>query len=351
MGTPATPAPQDPQDAGLARLVAAGTLTPEQAEAVRAELGIGHPDRVAGAARAVEGTAGAAPVDRGDTPWTAILAEVGAYIGAAFVGGAAVALTGPSWDDLPTTTQFLLLAGPALLLVVAAVAVALSVPGRWSPREAQPGTGPRRRLVSALVVVASSLAAGAAAVVAPLEHTGTAAALTGLAVAGLGYVACRSPLLHLATAVGALGALYAVWDDAGWYGPATGIAIVVLGVAWAALSLAGVLAERALGLGVGAVLVFVGGETLVVESSTAGDVLGYGVLVALVVAGLGGYVLLRQVPLLVAGAFTLAVVVPQVVLDYAGGELGAAGALLLSGLSIVGASVLALRLRSAAPAS
>jgi hypothetical protein len=47
---------------------------------------------------------------------------------------------------------------------------------------------------------------------------------------------------------------------------------------------------------------------------------------------------------LVVGVVALATVVPQAVIDYTDGALGAAGALLLSGLSIVGASVLGLRL-------
>jgi hypothetical protein len=121
-------------------------------------------------------------------------------------------------------------------------------------------------------------------------------------------------------------------------------------VAWAALALAGVLAERSLGLVVAAVLAFLGGEELVLDSTTAGDVVGYLVLAAVAVGGLVGYVVRRDVALLAVGTVVLAVVVPQLVLDYAGDELGAAGGLLVSGLSIVAASVLGLRLKSAAPA-
>ena len=346
MSTPSTPAPQDE---GLARLVAAGTLTAAQAEAVRRELGIGAPDRVAGAAHAVEGTAGAAPVDRRDTPWTAILAEVGGYVGAAFVGAAAIALTGPSWDSLSTAERFLLLFVPALLVLAAAAGVAASAPGRWSPRVATPGSGARRRLVAALVVLGAGLAAGSAAVLAPLSGTGAAAALTGLAVSAAGYAACRSALLHLAVAFTAMTSVYALWDLADLPWAVAGGGVVALAVAWAGLALAGVLAERVLGLVVAAVLAFIGGENLVVDGSTTGEVLGYAVLVGVAVAGLGGYVALRHVPLLAAGTVALAVVVPQLVLDYADGALGAAGALLVSGLSIVAASVVGLRLKSAAP--
>jgi hypothetical protein len=44
--------------------------------------------------------------------------------------------------------------------------------------------------------------------------------------------------------------------------------------------------------------------------------------------------------------FALATVVPQAVIDYTDGALGAAGALMLIGLSIVGASLVGVRLRS-----
>ena len=102
---------------------------------------------------------------------------------------------------------------PALLVLAAAAGVAASAPGRWSPREAAPGSGARRRLVSALVVLAAGLAAGAAAVVAPLPDKGVAAALTGLVVSAArvrwpaGRCCCtwrsRSPRMT---------SVYALWD-------------------------------------------------------------------------------------------------------------------------------------------
>jgi hypothetical protein len=201
------------------------------------------------------------------------------------------------------------------------------------------------------VTLAAGLAGAAAGVAAPSSGSAVAGCLTALAVAAGGYAACRSVLLHVVTAFVALLTVYALWDAGGDHSwTLAGAGVVGLAVVWAGLSLAGVLAERVLGLVAACVLAFVGGQHLVVEGSTGGDVAGYAVLVAVAVAGLGGYVVTRDVPLLAAGTVALAVVVPQLVLDYAGGALGAAGALLVSGLSIVAASVLALRLKSAAPA-
>jgi hypothetical protein len=354
MDSPLTPADVD---AALDRLVAAGTVTAGQADAVRAELGVTARQRVAGAAPTVEGTDGAVPVDRSGAgrpdrgrdgrPLASVLAEVGGYVGATFVGAAAVAVAGPQWDSLALGGQLALLLVPAVLMLLAAVGVAAAAPGPWTPLEASPAHGPRRRLVSALVLVAAGLGAGAAALVAGDDAEPATAAVTGLLVTGVAYAACRTALLHLGVAFSAMSAVYGVVDLAGWSFAAGGAGVVVLGVAWALAALAGVLAERVLGLVVGAGLAFLGGENIVLDGP---DAAGYAVLAAVALAGLGGYLALREVALLAAGALALAVVVPQAAIDYTDGALGAAGALLVCGLSIVAASVVGLRVRKAAPA-
>ena len=114
---------------------------------------------------------------------------------------------------------------------------------------------------------------------------------------------------------------------------------------WLGLTLAGVLAEAALGLTVAGVAAFVGGEAVALGDRA--EWAGFVVLAVVAVAGLAGYVRTRHVGVLVVGVVALATVVPQAVVHYTDGELGAAGALLVTGLSILGASVLGLRLRSA----
>ena len=336
-------------DAALDRLVAAGTVTAGQADAVRAELGAAARPRTAGAAPTVEGTDGAAAVGRAPDrrPLTSVLAEVGGYVGATFVGAAAVAVAGPQWDALAFGGRLALLLVPAVLLLTAAVAVAAAAPGPWTPREVSPAHGPRRRLVSALVLVAAGLGGGAAALVAGGEREATAATLTALLVTGLAYVACRTALLQLGAAVSAMSAIYAVVDLSDAPIGAAGVGVAALGVLWAVLAYVGLLAERVLGLVVGAGLAFLGGESLVVDESSG---VGYVVMAAVALAGLAGYLALREVALLAAGAVALAVVVPQAAIDWSDGALGAAGAMLVCGLSIVTASVVGLRVRKAVPA-
>jgi hypothetical protein len=319
-------------DAGLARLVAAGTLNQAQADAVRREL--------------ADVPAGAIPQERRPA-WLSLIAEVGGYVGAAFVFAAIVALTGPSWDNLTRGTQVSLLAGPAVLMLVAAAGVAAAAPGRWTPSPPA-GDGARWRVVSALVVVAGVLLGSAGVVIVDDGSRAelAAAALPALAVGVLGYLACRTSFLHLAVATAAVTSVFGVSElliDNPATATAPGLATLVLGAAWAALAAGGVLAERTLGLVTGGVIAFIGAETMIVDSGDAARAFGYVALFAIAVAGLGGYMIRRQVAVLAVGAAVLAVAVPQVVLDYSEGTLSAAGALLISGLSIVGASAVGLR--------
>jgi len=89
-------------EAALGRLVAAGTLRPEQAAAVRRELSAG--DVPAGPS----------------SPWSARLAEVAGYVGAALTAAASLVFLGESWDDLATGSRVALLAAAAVVAFVAA---------------------------------------------------------------------------------------------------------------------------------------------------------------------------------------------------------------------------------------
>ena len=325
----------DEVTAALDRLVAAGTLTPDQADAVRHELG-----RVSRPAPP--------PSDDRDSSWTTVLAEVAGYVGAAFVFAAAIVLAAPRWGDLPPATQAITLGVSALLLAAAAGWVAAGTPGGWT---VHPGvSGPRRRLVGALVLVAGAMATSTTATLTDGPRQEGLTVLTALAVWGVGYLACRGILLHIATAGAATWAVFAVADWATSEPDATlvGLLTAAIGVGWGLLAVWGVLDERRLGLAAAGAIVFVGAEEVVVDGGAERG-LGYLLLLGLAVAGLAGYAVLRDVVLLVVGAAALAVVVPQAVTDYSNGALGAAGALLFSGLTIVGAAVLGLRLRERSP--
>jgi hypothetical protein len=327
----------------LDRLIGRGTLSKAQAEAVLAEVGMAP---------------GAVPPPTAEADrrgWTTVLAEVGGYIGAAFVIAAALVFTGPQWQHLSRAGREAVLGIPALLVLAGAVALAQAAPGGWSPR-ARTGLGARRRLVSALVLVGGGLLGGLTAELLQNQSAAdsglqaTAAALTVTAVWAVGFAGCRILLLHLATAVASCVSVMTTisWRFGGdvepWW---MGAGLVAVALVWAGLTALGAMDDREVGYPVAGIIAFIGSELLSVADHHAW--IGYLLLAVLAVAGLAGYVRARLVPVLVVGVVSLATVVPQSIIDYTNGALGAAGALLVTGLSIVGASVVGLRIRREVP--
>jgi hypothetical protein len=341
--------------AALERLIQNGTLTREQANAVRTDF---HADL----GTSLQSAAADRPREQQNNSWTPVLAEVGGYVGAAFVFAAAVALVGPGWDNFTQAVRVALLAGPAVLLLIAAVAVAVSLPGGWSFR--RPTAGPQagddqgveghgaaehpasaatRRLIGALVLAAGALLAGATAVITHDTGFDRWVPLAALIVWWVGYLLCRGVPLHLGTAAALTCTVLTVFDpDFHNRFPLSGLLLVFAAAGWALLAKLRLVEEQALAIAVAGVMAFVGGE-IVATSDYEG--LGYLLLGLLSVLGLVGYIRTRELSALGVGAGTLAVVVPQVVIDYTEGSLGAAGGLLVSGLSVVAVSVLAARLR------
>ena len=351
--------------AGLERLVGEGVLTPEQADAVLREASLEPVSPGAGAPAAGPPTAGAyaagthvagVPTTAGTAAerrpaWTAVLAEVGGYVGAAFVAAAVAVFTGPHWNQLSTAARIAVLGVPAVLMAAAGVLIAASTPGGW-PVHDRPGIGARRRLIAVLWLSTGALLAGVTAVVTNDRtdtsgtRQGTLIVSTALVIWVAGYLACRTPLLHLAVGVAAAFLPFVLWEwlAARKESALAGVTLLVIAVAWAVLSLRRILDERELGLAVAGALGFIGAEALTQSSNDGARLAGYIALGGVAVIGLLGYVATRLTVVLIVGVVALATVVPQAVIDYTDGALGAAGALLVTGLSIVGASVLGLRL-------
>lgn len=186
--------------------------------------------------------------------WRQILPEVGGYVGAAFVVAATAVLVGPHWDALSRMEQILIFAIPAVLLIGAAVTIARSAPGGWSPHAGTVATG-RRRAVAVLLAFGSGLG-GAAAGVAAGEDAVDRALLTTAAVLLLAaYAFCRSALLHVSAllAVALATVSWAAW----WAGQlrgvenpslAVGLALGVVAGGWAAATAVGWFDERRVGL-------------------------------------------------------------------------------------------------------
>ncbi len=285
-----------------------------------------------------------------------MLPEVGGYVGGAFVFAAALVLLGPRWDTIPRALQITLLAIPAALLIAAALVIALTAPDGWAPRAgAVPAA--RRRVVAVLLVVGAVLGAGAAAVIAGPDAADRAAFPTAAALLLGAYTFCRTIVTHLALLLSSVltVATWIAWAAhqlAEIENPsvAIGVGLTLLGLGWLIASVTGLLDERAVGVIAACAVIFAAAQILANGGeSTAAAAAGYLLLVLLAVGGLLGYVRTRMVGLLVVGVAALATVVPQAVLDFTNGAIGAGGALLLVGLSIIGASVLGFRLRHGDP--
>ncbi len=322
-------------ESALDRLVTAGTLTRQQADEVVREAC----DPVA----ADTPPQPMVPAPR-QLPWMALLAEAGGYVGGVFILSAALVLAGPRWEHLGHWARVTYLATPAVALVVAAVALALATAGGWS---VQPGNGSpaRRRLISVLVLVAAAFSAALGEELS--DHNDQVWSIGAfLVVAATGYLLCRGGLLHLATGIslawfGGM-TLFLYGDDHEWW-RSSGLGVTLAGTLWLVLSLTGRLRERQLGLAIGAAAVFVGGEILTALDFSPEP--GFIVIAVLAVLALTGYVRTQELVLLAAGVVSLAILVPQAITHYAEGQLGAAGGLLITGLSIIGASLFGLRLR------
>jgi hypothetical protein len=332
--TPGT-TPESALAKALDRLLTARTLTRPQADAVRTEF---DAERSRAGALTPSTPVTSRP-DGAEHGWSSMLSEVGGYVGATFVFAAAVALVRPFWSDLSHLARVFLLAVPAVALLAAALAIVYG-PRPGTARSRDGGT-PRHRLVSALALAGGALLGAAAGVLTEDGSPEQVVPAVLLVAWGLAYVLWRGSLLHVAAAAGLTAEIVAATDRTTHSLLVTGLALVVAGTLWAGAAAGRLIQEDLLGIVVGGALAFAGAETVV-----AGDVswLGYVLLAAVATIGLAAYLRTHVVSALAVGGVALAVVVPQAVIDYTDGSLGAAGALLVSGLSIVGVSVAGMRL-------
>lgn len=270
------------------------------------------------------------------------LAEVAGYVGGALVVSAVLLFLLQTWGSLGPAVQVAVLA----LVAVALAGVALAV--------RQPGDDVRRRLAATLLVGAAVTASGAVGTLVD-EFDGQAygglpgllAAVTVAAVGLVGYRLAASVLGQLAVVVGLTFAPVLLLEDVlDLDGPTPVVLagyLVLLGVGWLMLAEHRAwherLAARLLGCGVVALGVqwpLFGGEPAWIA---------YALTSAAAAAAFAAYVRLRAWPYLVLGVALVTIVVPEALLDWTDGTLGAAGILLVSGLGLLGASLLGLRLR------
>ena len=283
------------------------------------------------------------------------LVELAAYVGGAFVVAAGVLFATREWADLSVTQRVGLLAGVAVVLAAAGVATVVVTGGRLVIRE--PVLDVRRRLGAALLTGAS-FAAAAAVLVAMIdwverssteqengELVGLAASGTLLVLVLLGYVYVPSLAGQLAAAFATMYLVPFGLMSLDVYGPVLhGLVVLGTGCIWLVLAETArwheVLPARVVG-----VAMLVAGAQIPIGSEDHPWVayLGLGVVA---VVGFSVYVVRRAWPYLVAGVAGVTLAVPEALLDWTEGSLGTAGVLLVAGVTLLGASLLGLRLRS-----
>lgn len=282
------------------------------------------------------------------------LAELAGYVGGALVVAAAALFVADQWLNLTLAQQVGLLLGIAVLLVVAGAAVAVTAGGFG---ELRAGRQPvRRRLASLLLTGGAGASAAAVAVwlIDVVEGRGTemeqgwmiglGGGGTLLVLSAVGYLLAPSLLGQLAVALGALYTIPFALEgmDVADQPIVIGSAFLGLGIAWLLLAENDVWREVVPGRILGSALVVIGAQ-IPVTSETP----WVGYLLTLLVAAVGFtlYVVRRAWPYLAVGVVGVTLAVPEALLDWTEGSLGTAGVLLVAGVTLLGASVLGLRLR------
>jgi hypothetical protein len=282
------------------------------------------------------------------TPLRGRLAEVAGYVGGSLVVAAAAVFVAERWAGLSIAGQVVTLAAIALVLLGSAVTIVLTA-GR-PLRERTQDVGVRRRLASVLACGGAVAAEFAAWVLVddiarqapsmPWFAGGTALAAVALG----GYLLAPSALGQITVA---LGAGQAVGSGLDLLVPAGGevsvaLALVALGVVWLALTERDVWGERTYGLVIGCLFLLLGGQ---VPALTDHRPLGYLLTAAVAVATVSLYVRTRAVPYLGTAVAALTLAVPEALFDLTDGSLGPVGVLFVSGVTLLVAGLLGLRLR------
>ena len=248
-----------------------------------------------------------------------------AYLGAALIVAAVMAIVGRTWEDVPLAGRLALVGVPT---VVAAVA-------GWFLKDRP---GPLGRLASVLWLLAL---AGTAAFVALVCDGATDISPAAAATVTLGVVAPLAVLawgfqhrvLQVLAMVGTTtGLVAASMNQAGVeFPPTIGIVVVVLGLLWFAQARVPVMGPAPAASVAGVVAAYIGCQAISAEWTVAGlglVVLGSVGLMALSIAD-------RSTLELLLGAVGLFTSLPPLMFEWFGNSIGAALALLVCGLVLV----------------
>ncbi len=276
-------------------------------------------------------------------------AELAGYIGGAFVLSAAGIFFNAQWENLARGEQVGLLAGITFLL--AGAAFSLGVTGAGFPAMRLGAEPVRRRLTGLLLTGAAASAGGAVGLLFDEAVTGSdpTEVLLGFAtlftLSLVGYLLAPTVVGQLGIGLGAVMTVLLGLDEVGELtGPKVGLGILAVGLVWLVLAERGAWREVASARVIGAALAVLGAQIPVMDF---GDEAWIGYLASALVAAaaFGVYVARPAWPYLAAGVIAITLVVPEALLDWTDNALGPAGVLLVTGVTLILASLLGFRLR------
>jgi hypothetical protein len=281
-------------------------------------------------------------------------AELAGYVGAALVVSAAGVFFATQWPDLTDLQRITLLVGASVLLAVAGLAVAAAGAGGIASGLAAMRHGARptqRRLSGVLFIGAAATAAGAVGLQVDRvvdDVTSSAPAFAGFVtltvLALVGYVLTPTVAGQAAIAFGAFTTVPAGLDLVAASDPIPlGLTVLGVGVLWLVLAERRVWREPWAARIIGCVLALIGAQMPVGDMDRPW--VAYLALFVVAVAAFAMYVVGTSWPYLATGVVALTLAVPEALLDWTDNALGPAGVLLVAGLTLLGASLLGLRLR------
>lgn len=291
------------------------------------------------------------PLRSGDEPSAAPLrrrfSELAGYVGGSLVVAAGALFVANEWESLTLGLRVGLLLLTAVILAAAGAAITVSAGGR---RILRSGSRPVQRRLAGVLLSGAAVAVAAAVGVAvedAVDNTfwqpGLATGLALLILAVAGYAVAPSLLGQLTAVTGACLSLGFALEALDWTGSVTvGMTFLALGVGWAAVAERGVWREVTGARIIGCALALIGAQ---VPLGSQVEWVAY-VLTGLVAAvGFALYVVRRAWPYLAAGVIGVTLAVPEALLDLTNESLGTAGVLLVAGATLLGASLVGLRLR------
>jgi hypothetical protein len=265
---------------------------------------------------------------------SSLVVEVVAYLGAALIVAAVMAIVGQTWEDVPLAGRLALIGVPTLVAAAAG----------WFLKDRH---GPLGRLASVLWLLALG---GTAAFVALIcaestdispsaSTTTTLGVVAPLAVVAWGF---QHKALQVLAMVGTTTGLVAasMYQSGVDFPPTIGLVVMVVGLCWFAQARVPVMEPAVAGTVAGLVAAYAGCQAVSAEWNVVGPAL-------LVVGSLGLMALSiadRSTLELLMGAFGLFTSLPSLMFEWFGDSIGAALALLVCGIVLV---LVALRVAAA----